>query len=178
MAHIMARMGIARGVCRHGVTSVGVLCPNGRHRMTRMGIGLRGSRCFMSRVRICVRSVHPVAGVRICYRRSGHCVPRMWVRGGHDVARVRVRRRRGRHCVARMRVGGGHHMSRVRIGRRTVHRMTWMRVRFGLGRVMRLVLGKRRRRRAGQDECQETLHAASPSSGRTVMTRIIPACMW
>ena len=40
-----------------------------------------------------------------------------------------------------------------------------------------LALGKRRCGYAGQQEREDDLHAASPSSGRTVTTRIIPACM-
>lgn len=44
--------------------------------------------------------------------------------------------------------------------------------------LVALVLGVGRSgERGGREEESEPLHAASPSRGRTVTTRIIPACM-
>lgn len=48
---------------------------------------------------------------------------------------------------------------------------------MGIDRVT-FMLGKRRRRDAAGEENQQPSHAGSPSSGRTVTTRIMPACMW
>jgi hypothetical protein len=43
---------------------------------------------------------------------------------------------------------------------------------------MARMLGKGGRRGAERQEEGQPLHAAAPSIGRTVTTRIMPACMW
>ncbi|GEM_PF-1654747 len=55
------------------------------------------------------------------------------------------------------------------------------RMRLGLALLhgAMIVLGQRRcRDKSGEQEAAGVLHAASPSSGRTVTTRNMPACMW
>lgn len=134
-------------------------CGGGRS-MTCVGIGRFGR--LMVSVRIVLR---------------GHGLASMWVvRRGRGV--IGVSTGRVRHLVTCVRILGLRRlMTGVRIGLAVL--------RMGIGRLgtligaMLVLLGRSWvGGNAGEQEKGEAGHAFSPSSGRTVTTRIMPACMW
>ena len=194
------RIGCRRRLRRwHGVTGVriGRLLLAGRcrrgswHDMSSMRIG-----CLVRRAR---SFRHAVTGVRVLLGSRRACRGLAWLTSRHDaVAHCRMfsgaRRRRlslglntGCWCL------GSRRLCRGRLGRAVTHGGVLGRTRrvnlagracSGLllrrrGWLMSRMLGESGRgESAGKQPDQEGLHAASPSIGRTLTTRIMPACMW
>ncbi len=174
------------------VATVGV----GRRRMARVGIGGRGR--AMARMGICRspmagmrvrcgwrrRRRHRVAGVGVGRRRmarmgiggSGRAMACMGIcRSPMPGVRVRCGwRRRRRHRLAGVGVGR-RRMTRMRTGRGGLRRRGGAVLVMGVRVLGEGGGGDQRQRRGGRD--QQMLHWAFPSSGRTVTTRNIPACM-
>ena len=182
------------GHLRLGIEQIGAVLRSAerlRRRGTsgRIGDGLGGPR-RMSCVRVCRRGSdlcrrRIVSGVRVGRLVVGHRLLRRGVSGvgitrgllrrrfrlGHHVSRVRIRR-----TGCRRRLAGRHGVTGVGICRGgPVLLLLGLRGRLAVA----LVLGKRGcRDRRRQHEHQNALHAGSPSIGRTLTTRIMPACMW
>jgi hypothetical protein len=104
----------------------------------------------------------------------------MGFRSGNRAGSVR---RMGIDFIAAMsgvRVRLGHPMVGMRIvGRRLRGRRVMLMMLMLFMMFMMFVLSDCRRRQRGRRKQEsEPLHVGSPSSGRTVTTRIMPACMW
>jgi hypothetical protein len=108
------------------------------------------------------RRRHRAVTHRRVLRRAGRCW--RWSRRGSH----RPRRRRRWH-------GAMAHRSMLGCAAYRWHRRWGGRRRLS---VPAILSHSRRSGCRGQKAEDDALHAASPSSGRTVTTRIIPACMW
>ena len=143
----------------------GMRIRQGRHDMARM----RVRRTLSWLCRRCVMTAMRVGGLSRRHRLAlPHWLWRRRGRGGALRARFGFGFSRG---ASRCLSGDWLSRRRLRLGRRPRHGHS--------GHVVSLVLrhcrgGERRR----QQHREQALHAASPSIGRTVTTRIIPACMW
>ena len=110
---------------------------------------------------------HVVPGVGV--GRGGHVVPGMRVRLAQGILVAGVGVRLCRHLVA----GVGVRL-RFRLGLRRGRGL----IAVLAMRTMVLRDGGRERQCSRRDQQQGAPHDWPPSSGRTVTTRIIPACMW
>ena len=153
-----------------------VRTPDGVGRMSRAGQGgrRRGRKPWAAGI---VRAGRHVR--RGCDRLGAHVMAGVKVgAGGHHMTGVRIRGLgRRAHVMPGVRVGGpgrrGHDVACVWIGRRGLDRGPRGR------RMPAVILGGRRSgdQQQGSERGHQADHAAPPSSGRTVTTLNIPACM-